>query len=578
MAISLPIVSKFDDKGVKNADDSIGKLQGTLKTFAGVAIAAFSIDAIVDFGRSAITAAEDAQVANNRLDAIAKSMGLFGDQTAGVTKRIKGFADQLALTTGVEDEAIKAAQAQLLTFKDLAVTADDAGGAFDRATKAVLDLSAAGLGSLDTSAVQLGKALQDPIKGIAALGRAGVTFSEDQKAFIQSLVESGDLLGAQDYLLSAIETQVGGTAEATATASDKMKVAWGEIQETVGALLLPAFEAFAQWVVENFPTIQAEIENAGESIRVMWEKVQPVFAKLKRFFEEEFLPAMEVLGPKLEELGATFVEALDQTFQGLNTTVDDGAESSGAFVDALAGLIDAFTWILQLGIDTDQALRDLGDYFVGETSLQEFTNKMLAMGGVFGWAAEQGTMWGNNIRDNVNRAVTFFSEFPGKIQVALAGAFSWLINVGRDLVDGFVKGIQDNWWKVLGVLTGGVTTAIEAAAKLLGIASPSKVFMSMGHDVTAGFVKGLQDGQIDITKAMTGLAGTVDTSFSAAVNAGGVLDSPVSMMASNGGSSSAQYSITVNAGMGVNGSQVGQEIIKAISQYERGNGAVFARA
>ena len=50
------------------------------------------------------------------------------------------------------------------------------------------------------------------------------------------------------------------------------------------------------------------------------------------------------------------------------------------------------------------------------------------------------------------------------------------------------------------------------------------------------------------------------------------------MMGANGGGTNVTYSINVNAGMGTNGTQVGQEIIKAISQFERGNGRVFARA
>jgi hypothetical protein len=94
--------------------------------------------------------------------------------------------------------------------------------------------------------VQLGKALEDPIKGLAALGKSGVTFTADQKALIKSLVETGDMLPkAQEIILKAVEMQVGGTAEATANASDKMKVAWSQLQEQLGQRLLPVFEKFS---------------------------------------------------------------------------------------------------------------------------------------------------------------------------------------------------------------------------------------------------------------------------------------------------------------------------------------------
>ena len=40
----------------------------------------------------------------------------------------------------------------------------------------------------------------------------------------------------------------------------------------------------------------------------------------------------------------------------------------------------------------------------------------------------------------------------------------------------------------------------------------------------------------------------------------------------------AVYNITVNAGVGTSGAQVGREIVEAIKKYERSSGQVFARA
>jgi phage-related protein len=134
----------------------------------------------------------------------------------------------------------------LLTFKDLAVSADEAGGAFDRATQAAIDMGAAGFGDAATNAVQLGKALNDPIKGVTALAKSGVTFTEQEKDKIKTLVESNKLLEAQDMVLKAIEMQVGGTALATANDSDKMKVAFSQLSESIGLTLLPLFQKFTE--------------------------------------------------------------------------------------------------------------------------------------------------------------------------------------------------------------------------------------------------------------------------------------------------------------------------------------------
>jgi hypothetical protein len=130
------------------------------------------------------------------------------------------------------------------------------GGSFDRATKAAIDMAAAGFGSAESNATQLGKALQDPIKGITALNRAGITFTEDQKELIKTLVESGRILQAQDMILGEIESQVGGTAAATVTATERMNIAFGEVQEAVGQVLLPILEKFSAWFVSVLPSIQ----------------------------------------------------------------------------------------------------------------------------------------------------------------------------------------------------------------------------------------------------------------------------------------------------------------------------------
>jgi hypothetical protein len=140
----------------------------------------------------------------------------------------------------------------LLTFKELAKTADVVGGSMDRATLAALDLAAAGFGSAETNATQLGKALQDPIKGLNSLTKSGVTFTEQEREKIKALVASGKILEAQNLILTAIETQVGGTAEATATGSQKMALAFLAMQDALGNALIPVFEIIVPLVQDLF--------------------------------------------------------------------------------------------------------------------------------------------------------------------------------------------------------------------------------------------------------------------------------------------------------------------------------------
>lgn len=122
--------------------------------------------------------------------------------------QLNAQADQLQKLTIFDDEAIGGAQAMLLTFKEIQ------GLQFDRAVEATLDLSTAMGTDLNSAALQLGKALNDPIAGLSALGRAGVQFSDAQKDVIKGLVETGEIAKAQELILGELESQMGTAAEA----------------------------------------------------------------------------------------------------------------------------------------------------------------------------------------------------------------------------------------------------------------------------------------------------------------------------------------------------------------------------
>jgi hypothetical protein len=275
MAVYLPIISEFKDKGIKDASKGFKELEGAGEkmrfAFKKALVPALAlVGALAGAAGKMVLAGEKASTSNARIQNIAESMGLFGKETETVTKRLIDLANKTARQTGLDQNAIKETQAKLLTFKNLAKSADEVGGAFDRATKAAIDLAAAGFGEATSNAVQLGKALEDPIKGISALTRSGVTFTEAEKEKIKVLVESGNILEAQEMILKAIETQVGGTADATANASDKLKVAFSQVQESIGLALLPAFEAlvpylerFAEWAAKNPGVIVAIATSIG---------------------------------------------------------------------------------------------------------------------------------------------------------------------------------------------------------------------------------------------------------------------------------------------------------------------------
>jgi phage-related protein len=248
VASTAEIIVKYlaDTAGLSKASGDIEQAGGKVsKSMGGVAKAvggAFAVGAVVAFGKSAVGAAEESAEATARLDNVFKQMG---DTTGEASKAAQDYASELSAQTAIEDEAIMSAQAMLATFGKVSDETARNAGVFDRATAAAADLAATGFGSLEGNAVQLGKALQDPVKGITALAKSGVTFTDAQKAMIKSMVESGDHLGAQQLVLAAIEKQVKGTAAATASESEKMATSFGEVQESLGTALLPALNELA---------------------------------------------------------------------------------------------------------------------------------------------------------------------------------------------------------------------------------------------------------------------------------------------------------------------------------------------
>ena len=128
---------------------------------------------------------------------------------AGLTRdELLDMASAMQQVTTYGDEAVIPAQSLLLTFTEIGREV------FPKALETVLDMSVAMDQDLKASAIQLGKALNDPVQGITALSRVGVQFTEDQKEMIKQLQETGRTADAQRIILGELETQMGGSARA----------------------------------------------------------------------------------------------------------------------------------------------------------------------------------------------------------------------------------------------------------------------------------------------------------------------------------------------------------------------------
>lgn len=183
----------------------------------------------------------------------AKKAALQTGDAFGVTANaVSKLADEVEAQTGIADDAVIASASWLSTFHNLTRNQPT----FDRAQRAVVDLASkmaiAKGTTADLGGAQnvLGKALQDPARGVTALNRVGVTFTKQQQAVIKKLVETGDVAKAQELILKEVEGQVKGAGKAYGETLpgkiDRAQAAWGNAREELAVKLLPALTDIAE--------------------------------------------------------------------------------------------------------------------------------------------------------------------------------------------------------------------------------------------------------------------------------------------------------------------------------------------
>ena len=140
--------------------------------------------------------------------AVADGIRRLGDSTQLTTAGLQEMAAGLQQVTTFGDETILRLQSLLLTFHNID------GSQFERVTEAALDMATAIGQEPRDAALQLAKALEDPVQGLTALRRSGTVFSAAQTDVIRKLHETGRAAEAQSLILDELERQYGGAARA----------------------------------------------------------------------------------------------------------------------------------------------------------------------------------------------------------------------------------------------------------------------------------------------------------------------------------------------------------------------------
>jgi hypothetical protein len=268
MSVKIPIITVFDSKGLRQAQFQLNKVKGNFQNLgrnaaiAGAAVAGFA--AVIATSARALARIE---TINAQTNAVLKSTGTIANGTA---QDIENLAGRLEALTATEAETIQEGANLLLTFKNIRNEAGAGNDIFNQTTAAMVDVARAMGTSASGEAIRLGKALNDPIRGIAALSRVGIQFTDDQREQIKVLTESGDIMSAQKIILAELQSQFGGSGAAFAkTFTGQMELLnheLGAIGEEATMAVMPALQEMVQGFREIIPIIGPQLKAAIESV------------------------------------------------------------------------------------------------------------------------------------------------------------------------------------------------------------------------------------------------------------------------------------------------------------------------
>lgn len=286
------------------ADDTIkvdiltdvkSSVSSVMKYTAAIGGAYLAVSKMIKASKQYIDAYRIQEQAEAKLRSTLKATG----NAAGFSfDQLKNYASGLQSVTTYGDEAVISGLSVLSTFKSIR------GEAFERTAEAALDLSAVMGQDLQSSMVQLGKAVADPTVGLSALSRVGVTFTQQEKDQIKALQESNQLREAQAVILTAVEGQFKGAAKALAETDtgklDQLNNALGDLKESAGQALLESTRPFITWLTDVALKSNAALTETK---------------KLRDFFEKG------ITGESVEDLNL-LIDQTRRRIEGLYTTLE----------------------------------------------------------------------------------------------------------------------------------------------------------------------------------------------------------------------------------------------------------------
>jgi len=586
MSIDIPVVSKFDPNGLKQAQKALGGFKKTLGTVAVALGAALSVRAVTNFAKASIGAASDLEESLNALSVS------YGDASEGIAK----LGEDAATRLGVTQSAFNQAAVRFSAFADRVVgDGGDVEGFVDDITTRAADFAS-------VFNIDVAEALQVFQSGLAGeaepLKRFGINLLQSE---VQAFALQEGLIGVGEQMTEDIKTQArygllmqetaqtqgdfANTSDGLANSQRILSANFEQMQATVGGALLPAFAALSAGllpVVEQLgPVLTGAVEDLTPALEDLGAQIPgllqmflplvPMFVNLVgvvlklaeaalpvlvRLFES-LIPSIQALLPPVLELieqllpplAELFVSLLDAVLPIIEAVLPMLTELLVALAPTLVKIVEAFLPLIDLVVPI---LTGLLEYLIPIlTTVGEILAVLLveALGYLTG-AFEDFMAF-------LEPFTSFFEETFGGI----SNFFHGIINAMIGMFEGFANGVIN-----------GVNGVIRALNRIQ-VSAPSWLTALTG--ITSFGINIRELPNISLPRVALAEGGIVTGPMNALIGeAGPEAVIPLDKMGKMGNT----YNINVTAGMGTSGAQVGEQIVTAIKRYERTSGPVFASA
>jgi hypothetical protein len=475
------------DTAVAETEGKLGGLRSILGEVGSAILGVFAVEKVWEFGKESLHTFRETEMAAAQVNAGIKSTaGIAGQSLDELREKAEALEHKTLFT---EAQTLNA-DAMLLTFTNIR------GKIFDEAIPAIEDMATRmggnGPEDLKGAALQVGKALQDPITGIGALHRIGVAFNDQQKQQIASLVKHGQVAEADAIILKELNTEFGGSAAAARSVlgpSADLNVEIEEMRKGFGKLI-------GEGLSVAVPLILEIIEGVKETGHAMAEAYHWV---------KENKDIFVALGIAVGGAALGFVAANPSIIAfGIEAGVT--AIASGALAVA-QGVLTAATWALNVAMAANPIGLIITAIGLLTAGIYEAYQRSETFRSVLAGIGEIGT--------------ELMPVFKGLGEIIL-GAFTLDVKTIKQGFNDAVKGVQGfvNNGGVKGAFTRGAEHSLAESHKADEAEKKRQADEQKGHSVTSanGLLPHKKDAPYSIT---TGGRGTGKGTGEGATLAGG---------------------------------------------------------